>query len=341
MTDAKVRSVLIVGSVPLDSAAAVFDAVGTKLGKLVKRVPDGETGERFHWISFQNAILGKTKGLEPYDYYEVVPGWKVQRYKVSPGTEIEFGPLGYADSAIHSYEDFKRARADGKIASGTRFQVSLPTPIATVHEFCEPASVKPAWLPYEKGICSEIDKITAAIPHGDLAIQWDAAIEFCFILENPEKLKTFSRDELIASIVRASEHIPRDVDLGIHLCYGDAGGKHQLEPTDTQVMVDFANQLTTQLKHPLKWVHMPVPRERDDDAYFAPLTGLKLDPTTEFYLGLIHDTDGTAGSRRRLAAAEKFVTGFGIATECGMGRRPPETISGLLDLHRELAHARL
>jgi hypothetical protein len=35
------------------------------------------------------------------------------------------------------------------------------------------------------------------------------------------------------------------------------------------------------------------------------------------------------------------VTGFGIATECGMGRRPPETISGLLDLHRELAHARL
>jgi hypothetical protein len=122
MTDAKVRSVLIVGSVPLDSAAAVFDAVGTKLGKLVKRVPDGETGERFHWISFQNAILGKTKGLEPYDYYEVVPGWKVQRYKVSPGTEIEFGPLGYADSAIHSYEDFKRARADGKIASVRDFR---------------------------------------------------------------------------------------------------------------------------------------------------------------------------------------------------------------------------
>jgi hypothetical protein len=288
MTDANARSVLILGSVPLDSAVSVFNIVGTKLGKLVKR--------------FQNAILAKTKGLEPGDFYEVVPGWKVQRYKVSPGVKIEFGPLGYADAAIHSYEDFKRARTDGKIAPGTRFQVSLPTPIATVHEFCEPASVKPAWLPYEKGICHEID-------------------------------------ELIASIVRASEHIPQDVDLGIHLCYGDAGGKHQLEPTDTQVMVDFANQLTTQLKHPLKWVHMPVPRERDDDAYFAPLKGLKLDPATEFYLGLVHDTDGAAGTLRRIAAAKKFVTGFGIATECGMGRRPPETIPGLLDLHREVAHA--
>ncbi len=339
MTDANGRSVLILGSVPLDSATSVFEMVGTKLGKLAKRVPDGETGERFHWISFQNAILGKTKGLVPGDFYEVVPGWKVQRYKASPGVKIEFGPLGYADAAISSYEDFKRARSSGKIAARIRFQVSLPTPIATVHEFCEPASVKPAWLPYEEGICREIDKIVAVIPSQDLAIQWDAAIEFCFILEDPEKLKTFSRDELIASIARASKHIPQDVDLGIHLCYGDAGGKHQLEPTDTRIMVDFVNQLTTQLTHPLKWVHMPVPRERDDDAYFSPLKDLKLSPVTELYLGLVHDTDGVAGTLRRLAAAKKVITNFGIATECGMGRRPPETIPSLIDLHREVANA--
>ena len=50
-------------------ATSVFEMVGTKLGKLAKRVPDGETGERFHWISFQNAILGKTKGLVPGDFY--------------------------------------------------------------------------------------------------------------------------------------------------------------------------------------------------------------------------------------------------------------------------------
>jgi hypothetical protein len=339
MTEAKARLVLILGSVPLDSAATVFDAIGTKVGKLVSRIPDGETGERFHWISFQNAILRETKGLEPGDFYEVVPGWKVQRYKASPGVTIEFGPLGYAAAALRSYEDFKRARTRGVIAPGTRFQVSLPTPIATVHEFCEPASVKTVWLPYEKAICREVNQIVGGIPHHDLAIQWDAAIEFCFILENPEKLKTLSKGELIASIVRCSEHVPPDVDLGIHLCYGDAGGKHQLEPTDTKVMVDFANRLTAALKHPLKWVHMPVPRERDDDAYFAPLKDLKLDPKTEFYLGLVHDTDGVLGALRRLATAKKFVSNFGIATECGMGRRAPETILGLLDLHREIASA--
>ena len=104
-------------------------------------------------------------------------------------------------------------------------------------------------------------------------------------------------------------------------------------------MVDFANQLTTQLKHPLRWVHMPVPRDRDDDAYFSPLKELKLNPGTELYLGLVHDTDGAAGTLRRLAVAKKFVTSFGIATECGMGRRPPKTIPALLDLHREVADA--
>ena len=42
MQDAKERPVLLVGSVPLGSSRAVFEAVGTKLGKLVKRIPDGE-----------------------------------------------------------------------------------------------------------------------------------------------------------------------------------------------------------------------------------------------------------------------------------------------------------
>ena len=40
-------------------------------------------------------------------------------------------------------------------------------------------------------------------------------------------------------------------------------------------MVDFTNQLVAAIKHPIAWVHMPVPRERDDVADFSPLKGLK------------------------------------------------------------------
>ena len=178
-----------------------------------------------------------------------------------------------------------------------------------------------------------------AIPHQDLAIQWDIAAEICFVLENPEMAKAIPMEVLVAAIARVSKHVPADAELGLHLCYGDPGHKHVVEPKDTKLMVDFTNELVAAIKHPIAWVHMPVPREREDVGYFAPLKGLNLDPKTELYLGLLHRTDGVAGAKRRLAAAKQVVTDFGIATECGFGRRPPETVSDLIELHRGVAHA--
>src|ERR1700685_2584048 len=91
------------------------------------------------------------------------------------------------------------------------------------------------------------------------------------------------------------------------------------------------------LRRPLNWVHMPVPRDRDDDAYFAPLRALRLPESTQLFLGLVHATDGIDGVRRRTAAARRSPPPFGIATECGFGRRPPQTVAALLELHRTAA----
>src|ERR1700733_12741100 len=112
---------------------------------------------------------------------------------------------------------------------------------------------------------------------------------------------------LVASIGRASQHVPSGAELGLHLCYGDPGHKHVVEPTDTKLMVELTNALVAAIKHPIAWVHMPVPHERDDVAYFNPLKELKLERGTELYLGLVHRTDGLPGARRRLAAAKQVV----------------------------------
>jgi methionine synthase II (cobalamin-independent) len=213
----------------------------------------------------------------------------------------------------------------------------LPTPIAVVLTFSEPAAVPAIWPAYETSLNREIDEITAAIPNRDLAVQWDIAAEICFVLENPELAKVIPMEPLVASIARASMHVPADAELGLHLCYGDPGHKHVIEPKDTKLMVELTTALVAAIKHPIAWVHMPVPRERDDVAYFNPLRELKLERGTELYLGLIHRTDGLSGARRRLAAAKQVVTDFGVATECGFGRRPPETVNELIDLHREVA----
>jgi hypothetical protein len=84
-------------------------------------------------------------------------------------------------------------------------------------------------------------------------------------------------------------------------------------------------------------VHMPVPRNRSDEAYFAPLKDLKLPAGTKLAIGLVHLTDGVEGTRARMAVADKFAKDYLLATECGLGRRPPETIPKLLEIHRQAA----
>ncbi len=81
---------------------------------------------------------------------------------------------------------------------------------------------------------------------------------------------------------------------------------------------------------------MPVPISRSDDAYFAPLRELRVGDTNVF-LGLIHLQDGTEGSLRRAAAARRYLSRFGVATECGLGRRASETLGDLLRIHQEVA----
>src|SRR5437764_13980422 len=49
-------------------------------------------------------------------------------------------------------------------------------------------------------------------------------------------------------------------------------------------MVELANLIAQYVRRPMAYMHMPVPIDRDDDAFYAPLQGLKLPPGTELYL---------------------------------------------------------
>lgn len=334
------RYVQFVGSVHLESADKVFNSIGAAVGDCVRRIPDGETGPRSGWISWQLAKLQQAEGLEEKSRRNAVAISNRPELGLKDGItadQVRLGPLGFAEEAIKSYAIFNRLRAEGKFPRDVRFQVSIPTPLAVVYAFFVPDAVRPMWPVYERRMCQELEDMFAAIPSKDLAIQWDIAIEIDRILEFPEIRKNYPMDEIVAAIARISDYIPRDVQLGHHFCYGDPGHKHIIEPKDTGLMVEFANQLKDAIKRPINWIHMPVPHDRSDDAYFAPLKGLRLEPDTELYLGLIHLTDGVEGAKRRIAAARHAVAAFGIATECGFGRRPPETIPRLLELHRDVA----
>lgn len=337
------HNIHFVGSLGMADAETVFRTLAEIVGDGAKRYTDGEHGGRARWIRYQFNVMERTPGLEvEKDYVPPASGGNPSRpyFMTRDGveaSEIEFGALGYADEAIASFELFSRLKADGTIPSATRFQVSLPTPVAVLWGFIAPeqrVALEPA---YEKAMSAEVAKITAAIPADELAIQWDVCQE---TLAQDGALELYFDDTFDGSVARAcrmSALVPEPAELGIHLCYGDPGHKHIQEPVDTGTCVQLASAIVATCPRPVNWIHLPVPRERDDDAYFAPLSDLKLGPETELVLGLVHHTGGVDATTRRMETAHRHVKDFGIATECGFGRRDPETIAELLRIHAAAA----
>jgi methionine synthase II (cobalamin-independent) len=344
-----IHPVLLVGSVPLACSRDVFDAVGEHLGPLAACVPDGETGERLSWVSWLRSYVATLDGIELLPETELggSKSRSIMCLRLREGFrahDLKLRPLGYTKHAVASYADFKASRAAGKIPEGTRFQVSIPSPLIMACTVRGPN--EEILSAFEQAVIEEIAEIAEHIPHEDLAIQLDVveplAEEFRLRPEAGKPMLNdmnlwFTSDQATDSAARVCNTLPADAQVGIHLCYGDPGGSHLIEPLDASVLRDFANALSEKITRPLNWIHMPIPIERDDDAYFAPLAGLRLQPQTQLYLGLVHQEDGVDGARGRMNAARRYVSSFGVATECGLGRLPKEIIPDLLDLHREVA----
>jgi len=337
------RPVLLVGSLGLADAETAFRTLGKTVAGLARRFPDGECGPRSNWVHWQFGMVAADPQFVIAKSTERTSGGLTRafdEYTLADGVDsksFEFPLLGYADEAKSSYDTFRRLREAGEIPPGTRFQVSLPTPVAVVSVIFTreaQAAIEPS---YERAMTREVEAIVGAIPSEDLAIQWDVCQE---VLAAAGAWSVFYDDlmgDALTRLGRLGALAPAGAELGFHLCYGDPGHKHIKEPDNLGICVAFANGLADFVKRPINWIHMPVPRDRDDDAYFAPLADLRLKPACELYLGLIHMTDGVDGAKRRLAAAEKVVKGFGVGTECGFGRRPRETIPSLLRLHGDVA----
>ena len=344
----------LVGSVPLSSAEEVFRAVTGALGSRISRLPDGETGDRTGWVGFQVPVLMQ------HPLFELAPSGRpgesqsdVDRVTRAEGTDytrpffalrtgtetsaLEFGDLGYARAALESYAVFARLKTAGVVMPGTRFQVSLPTPLAPLVMFVsrrDHPRVEPA---YQAALLGELARICAEIPHDQLAVQWDVAPELALLEGAWESGFDDVDGEITGRLTELGNVVPASVELGFHFCYGDLGHQHFVQPADTSVLARLASRVADGLRRPLNWVHMPVPKERDDEAYFSPLRDLHLPAGAQLFLGLVHATDGIDGVRRRAAAARRFSPAFGIATECGFGRRPPQTVPALLELHRTAA----
>jgi hypothetical protein len=127
------------GSVNLPDAETVMREISSRIPTGVRRMTDGETGERGYWIHFQ---IQKFLQMPEFESVRVGPVYEtvedapqMPQLRLAEGASadtIRWPDLGYADAYAMSFEIFDRLQKDGTIPAGVRFQTQYPTPLASV-----------------------------------------------------------------------------------------------------------------------------------------------------------------------------------------------------------------
>lgn len=334
----------LVGSVPLASSAEVFDVVGGALGDHLRRLPDGETGVRIGWIGFQHDMLEQHSAVLLDPAGRTVPIRDLEGgvsrenhlFVLNPEVDaetIDFRPLGYAEPARESYAVFKAKQAAGVLPKGLRFQVCLPTPFATGLLYFHPASQEAYIGRMKAALLGELADICASIPHEDLAIQWDCCQEILLLEDYFPEDWVYDSSNLPPTLGELGDAVPDGVELGFHLCYGSPVDAPLVRQTDMGVAVGLANDINAALTRRMDFLHLPVSQKTADLPFFAPLADLNLADSTEIYLGLLQPKDPDS-DQRRIAAAQQVLAKFGVATECGWGRKQTNAVPQVVAVHQ-------
>jgi hypothetical protein len=340
------------GSVNLPDAETVMREISSRIPTGVRRMTDGETGERNYWIQFQIQkflAMPEFESVRSGQAYETgdVEAPAMPQLHLAEGVlaeTVNWPDLGYADAYSKSFEVFRALQQDATIPAGVRFQMQYPTPLASMATTIVPEDLPGVAASYEAALFSDLDQVLATIPHDRCAVQWDVAVEFG-LLEGGFGPQV-PLEEIAPGLTRCVDRVPQDVPVGLHLCYGDYGHQHFKQPESLAVQVHVINAVVSDARRAVNWVSFTVPQSRSDQDYFAPLRDLHVGPETELYFALVpyHPADqlqGTTGEQVRLidAALAKSPSGkreWGICTECGMGRVGADDVPTLLDLHREI-----
>ncbi len=340
------QELLMVGSVPLETASEVLTTFGRPLGPFLRSIPDGEVGPRRYWISRVHWHVfalhpdletlqrpRRDNGVERLVPHDDRDGWMFQ---VRQGVQrLTFGDpgwrLGYAFDALNSHFVFRTLKEKGVLPPHLKFQVSMPmvnSPCA-VRNFPKPGDLEKVRPGYTDALAAEVAKIVEKIPNGELAIQWDLAREITEVNGGMPGVPAEGAIERNLEQVRAlSPRIPEEVELGYHFCFGTMGGWPRFAPKDLAQTVAFANAVIAASGRRVDWVHIPL-LDRIDDAFVAPLADLRV-RGARVYLGAVHNMERF---EQRIALARKYLPRFGVGAYCGLGRTPASEVPRALEDH--------
>jgi hypothetical protein len=341
---------LLVGSLPADSTESAFRSAARHFGDLVFALPDGETGPRAAWVGYERERLARPNPdvvvVEETASPTGIPrhAYETPVFAVREGVEaLHWDTWPRIDDAIASYAVFRDLREQGVIPDGLRFQIGLPFPASALNAFKADYArdYPPAARGFEDLVARELARLTAAIPPGELAIQWDCAYE----TQDIEGVLAWTPAEgawerFAGPASRLTRLIPEETLVGYHLCLGTFPEWPMYEAQDMSVLVRMANHAVAESGRPIDWLHMAGPRylRSEDERFFAPLRDLRPGDARVF-LGIVLPLDGIPGLRRRHATARRCLDDFGVAMYCGFGRQPGRDGEETMREHAETVRA--
>jgi len=214
----------LVGSVHLPDTETVFRECIARLPGRLKRIPDGETGNRSYFTAFQFAAFSSLpQCMVSFALNKAAAAQDIPQAEVEENTARLCNlhiDTGYDDAAISSYAIFKRLKVEGVVPKPTRFQVCLPTGanvVIALHQQYREAGFE-VW---EAGLFRAMRKIQDEIPAEELSIQIDLAVDTAFwegVYEKP--WFDDAKEGSLQYILRMIEQVDEGVELGVHNCYG-------------------------------------------------------------------------------------------------------------------------
>ena len=342
------------GSVNLADAETVMREISTRIPTGVRRMTDGETGERGYWIHYQIE-----KFLQMPEFEPVASAWPTRPSatrrrcrscawpRAPPRRPIEWPNLGYADEYAASFEIFDRLQGDGTIPADVRFQLQYPTPLASMAGTFAPEDLAAIAAVLRGGAvrrprqrCSRGCRTTASRCSGT-----SPSSSACSRARWARLGDAAGAGRRPGSCA-ASSRCPADVPVGFHLCYGDYGHQHFKQPESLQMQVDVVNAVNAAASRPLAWASFTVPAgaaptpttSRRSATWRRPgdRAVLRARPLPPGRSGRRHD--GHAGRAHRRCARSAAGSGAS-APSAGWAGSTPSDVPRLLDIHREILAA--
>lgn len=323
------RSAHLVGSlVGADAEEAMrtaLDAVGPHLHTL----PDGETGDRHHWIlHIENALrshpdleLAKEGDWSDYDKTAVL---KVRKGHKLLGANLDFGHVQYA---MESWPVFERLR-EGAGRPDLSFLVGIPGDLDMAMFTLGPAGALRHRRAFTEATVTSIRRIHERL--GDeVVFQLEVPAELVLLARAPGPARQALAAVLARGIVAVVAAAPEGARFGVHLCLGDMNHKAFGTMSDVSPLVRLSNAIVSRwpVGRRLEYLHAPfagadVPPSTDP-AFYAPLGGLMLPSITRFVAGFAHEKQELAEQLRIRDRIDGHLGATAdIAAACGLGRRP-------------------